>query len=112
MSTDNVINEIRESLNGRPGQPIVFGVCQALSRRFDREPWVFRAAAIVLMLLWTLPALAAYIVAGLVMSETESRTRRFFSGLAVIAREQLDKASDWFQGCCSSGRRRYHGPGY
>ena len=26
MSSENVINEIRESLNGRPGQPIVFGV--------------------------------------------------------------------------------------
>jgi phage shock protein PspC (stress-responsive transcriptional regulator) len=73
MSSENVINEIRESLNGRPGQPIVFGVCKALSGRFGVEPWIVRLAAIVLTLLWVLPAVAAYIVAGLVMKETEDR---------------------------------------
>ena len=112
MSSENVINEIRESLNGRAGQPIVFGVCQALSQRFGKEPWMFRAAAIVLALLWTLPALAAYIVAGLVMAETESRTRRFFSGLTVIIREKVDQGAEWLRGCCSNENRRYHRPGY
>ena len=34
MSSEDVIKEIRESLNGRPGQPIVFGVCKALAERF------------------------------------------------------------------------------
>ena len=112
MPSENVLNEVRESLNGRPGQPIVFGVCQALSQRFDKEPWIFRAAAIVLLLLWTLPALAAYVIAGLVMAETENRTRRFFSGLAVIIREKLEQGAQWFQGCCSGENRRYHGSGY
>jgi phage shock protein PspC (stress-responsive transcriptional regulator) len=59
MSADDVLNEIRESLNGRPGQPIVFGVCKALAERAGKEPWIFRLAALVLTLLWTLPALAA-----------------------------------------------------
>jgi phage shock protein PspC (stress-responsive transcriptional regulator) len=93
MSSESVINEIRESLNGRPGQPIVFGVCKALADRFGMEPWIPRLAAIVLTLFWALPALAAYVVAGLVMKETESRTRRFFAGLAVVLREYADKAA-------------------
>lgn len=112
MSSENVINEVREALNGRPGQPIVFGVCRALADRFGKEPWMFRLAAIVLALIWTLPILAAYVVAGLVMAETESRTRRFFSGLAVIIREKAEQGAEWLRGCCSSGRRDYHGGGY
>lgn len=91
MSEPCVFNQIKESLNGRPDQPIVFGVCQALSKRYKKEPWVFRLAAIVLTLFWTLPALAAYIVLSLVLTETEMRTRKFFSGLAVVAREQVEK---------------------
>ena len=112
MSSENVINEVREALNGRPGQPIVFGVCRALADRFDKEPWIFRLAAIVLTLLWTVPALAAYVVAGLVMSETETRTRRFFSGLAVIIREKVEQGGQWLRGCCANERRDYHGGGY
>jgi phage shock protein PspC (stress-responsive transcriptional regulator) len=91
MAAEDVINEIRESLNGRPGQPIVFGVCKALADRFDKEPWMFRLAAIVITLLWVVPALAAYVILGLVMPETEDRTRRFFSGLAIILRESVEK---------------------
>jgi phage shock protein PspC (stress-responsive transcriptional regulator) len=98
MSSENVINEIRESLNGRPGQPIVFGVCKALSGRFGVEPWIVRLAAIVLTLLWVLPAVAAYIVAGLVMKETEDRTRRFFAGLTVVLREWVDKGAASLRG--------------
>jgi phage shock protein PspC (stress-responsive transcriptional regulator) len=97
MSSESVINEIRESLNGRPGQPIVFGVCKSLADRFGKEPWIFRLAAIVLAVFWTLPALAAYVVAGLVMTETEDRTRRFFSGLAIIIREQVESGAAWLR---------------
>jgi phage shock protein PspC (stress-responsive transcriptional regulator) len=109
MSSEDVINEIRESLNGRPGQPIVFGVCKALSDRFGMEPWILRLAAIVLTLFWALPALAAYVVAGLVMKETEERTRRFFSGLAIIIREYVDTGAAWLRGRAGerSGYRRH-----
>lgn len=106
MSSESVINEIRESLNGRPGQPIVFGVCKSLSDRFGKEPWIFRLAAIALTLFWTLPALAAYVVAGLVMKETEDRTRRFFSGLAVIIREWVETGAAWLRDCFASAARR------
>jgi phage shock protein PspC (stress-responsive transcriptional regulator) len=94
MSADNVINEIRESLNGRPGQPIVFGVCKALADKFGKEPWLFRLAAIILTLFWTLPAVAAYIIVGFALSETEDRTRKFFSGLAVIVRDLVQKLAE------------------
>jgi phage shock protein PspC (stress-responsive transcriptional regulator) len=94
MSADSVIGEIRDSLNGRPGQPIVFGVCKALADKFNKEPWVFRLAALVLTLFWTLPAVAAYIILGFALNDTEDRTRRFFSGLAIIIREGVEKLSE------------------
>ena len=94
MSADNVINEIRDSLNGRPGQPIVFGVCKALADKSGKEPWLFRLAAIILTLFWTLPAVAAYIVLGFALNETEDRTRKFFSGLAVIVRDLVQKFAE------------------
>ena len=94
MTAENVINEIRDSLNGRPGQPIVFGVCQTIAAKIGQETWIVRAAAIVLGLFFTLFTLAAYIVLGLVLNETEVRTRRFFSGLAVLIREWVEKGAD------------------
>ena len=100
MSADCVFDQIRESLNGRPGQPIVFGVCKSLAERFDKEPWIFRLIAIVLTVFFTFPALAGYIILGFVLTETEQRTRQFFAGLTVIIREGLEKlgraASDIF----------------
>jgi hypothetical protein len=75
MSADNVINEIRDSLNGRPGQPIVFGVCKSLADKFGKEPWLFR-------------------LVGFALNETEDRTRKFFSGLAVIIRDLVQKLAE------------------
>lgn len=91
MSADNVINEIRDSLNGRPGQPIVFGVCKTLAEKSGKQPWLFRLAAIALALFWTIPAVGAYIILGFTLNETEGRTRKFFAGLAVIVREMVEK---------------------
>ena len=94
MTAENVLNEIRETLNGRPGQPIVFGVCGTLAEKLGQEPWLVRAATIVLGLFFTLFTLAAYIVLGFMMKETERRTGRFFSGLAVLIREWAEKLVD------------------
>ena len=93
------------SLNGRPGQPIIFGVCRALAEKFDKEPWVFRLAAIIMTLFWSLPAIAAYIILGFALNETEDRTRRFFSGLAVMIREMVDKFAASLRGCSWARRR-------
>lgn len=91
MRHDDTVDDIKNALNGTPGQPIVFGVCRTLAGRLDCEPWVVRAVAIVLGVIWSLFALAAYIVLGLVLKETEARTRGFFAGLAVIIREWTEK---------------------
>jgi phage shock protein PspC (stress-responsive transcriptional regulator) len=91
MNTENLFESIKENLNGRPGQPIVLGVCKTLAERFDQEVWIFRAAAIVLGVFFTFATLAAYILLGLFMKETEERTRGVFKGLAIWCRELLDK---------------------
>ena len=91
MRHDDTCENIKRALNGRPGQPIVFGVCKALAARWGKEPWLTRGIAIVAGLFWFLPALAIYVVLGLVLKETEARTSGFFSGLGVIIREWSEK---------------------
>ncbi len=98
MAAECIFEQIRESLNGRPGQPIVLGVCKSLAERFEKEPWVIRLVAIILTLFWTFPAVAAYVILGFVLSETETRTRQFFSGLAIMIREGVDKLADSLRG--------------
>ena len=93
MTANGILQEIREALNGRPGQPIVLGVCRTLANRFHLEVWKVRLAAIVLGLVWSLPVLLAYVVAGIALTETERRTRDFFSGLAVVLREAAGRAT-------------------
>ena len=87
MSAECIMKEIREALEGRPGQPIVLGVCRSIAKRMGWETWCVRLAAIIATLIFTIPTLAAYVIAGYMMSDTEVRTRGFFSGLGVIARE-------------------------
>jgi phage shock protein PspC (stress-responsive transcriptional regulator) len=112
MCPDNVCNEIREALNGRPGQPIVFGVCKSLADRLDKEPWVVRLVAIVLTLFWTIPAVAVYVVLGFALNETEDRTRRFFSGLGVMIREGLEKFMTSLRGMFNDSDAGYGSRGY
>lgn len=110
MTTDSIIQEIREALAGRPGQPIVLGVCNAIASRMAWETWCVRLATIILMLVFTLPSLVAYIILGLVMKETETRTRGFFAGLVVIAREWMDRIGTGFgrvSGSDRTGSRGY-----
>ena len=91
MAQQNLFEAIRRNLNGRPGQPIVLGVCQALSERSGLEPWIFRAGVIVLGVFASFAALAAYVLAGLFMPETASRTRGVFRGLGIWLQEWTDK---------------------
>jgi phage shock protein PspC (stress-responsive transcriptional regulator) len=101
MSEDETLNNIKRALNGRPGQPIVFGVCKALAARCGCDTWITRGSAIILGVIWTLPTLAAYILLGLFMKETELRTRGFFSGLRVVIRE-------WTEKFIHSSRQTFH----
>jgi len=105
MREDDTLESIKRALNGRPGQPVVFGVCKALASRMGCESWITRGAAIILGAIWTLPTLAAYILLGLCMKETETRTRGFFSGLRVVVRE-------WTEKFIRSSRNTFHSDGY
>jgi len=93
MNTENLFEDIKENLNGREGQPIVLGVCNQLAKRFDQEVWIFRAAAIVLGVFFTFATLAAYILFGLFMPETEERTKGLFKGLGIWAQEGVEKCT-------------------
>ena len=97
MNTENLFESIKENLNGRPGQPIVLGVCNALAARFEKEVWIFRAAVIVLGVFFTFFTLAAYTLLGLFMNETEARTRGLFRGLGIWAQETCDKGLELCQ---------------
>ena len=102
MTADSIMQEIKEGLAGRPGQPTVLGVCQTLAARLGREVWKLRLAFLILAVFWTLPILAAYIILGFLMSETESRTRGFFSGLSILIRETAEKVFDSLGGIFGS----------
>lgn len=91
MQTDNFFESIKHNLNGQPGQPIVFGVCKAISERFGQEPWICRATVIVLGVFFTFATLVGYILLGLLMNETEERTRGVFRGLGIWCSEAVDK---------------------
>lgn len=91
MTADSIIQEIKRVLVGRPGQPMVLGVCQAFASRYKKQAWIVRSVAIITGLIWTLPTVAVYIVLGFMLSETESRTRGFFTGLGVVLRETSEK---------------------
>lgn len=98
MNTDQLFESIKENLNGRPGQPIVLGVCNTLAGRFEQEVWIFRAATIVLGVFFTFATLATYILLGLFMQETEARTKGLFQGLCVWAREAIDRIATALRG--------------
>ena len=94
MTSDTFFESVKRNLNGEPGQPIVLGVCKTLAARLGQEVWLIRLAAIILGVFYTFITLVAYILLGLFMEETSSRTKSLFEGLAIWFREFLDKAGD------------------
>ena len=109
MSGDCIVQEIKEALQGRPGQPIVFGVCRTIARRTGWEAWCVRVGVLICALFATFPTLLAYIAAGFLLPETETRTRGFFSGLGVLIREWIAKASEGLGRRFDSGDRPSRG---
>jgi len=111
MTAESIFQEIKQALSGRPGQPIVLGVCKTLAARISKEVWCIRLTVIVLGLFWTLPIVAAYVVLGFVLPETEHRTRGFFTGLGILAREAAEKVFASLGHIFGSGAKsgpRYH----
>ena len=95
MTAESIFQEIKEALSGRPGQPIVLGVCQAVAARFRQEVWLVRLVTIVFAIVWTFPIMAIYILLGFFLPETEDRSRGFFRGLGVVAHETARKVTDY-----------------
>ncbi len=84
-------DQIRENLNGRDGQPIIFGVCMTLAKRLGIETWITRAITIVAALFFTFATAALYILLGFLLSETNERTTGFFRGLKLWLQECWDR---------------------
>lgn len=91
MTADSIVQEIKQVLAGRPGQPMVLGVCQAFASRYKQQAWIVRLVAIISGVIWTLPTLAVYVLLGFLLPETVTRTRGFFTGLGVVLRETSEK---------------------
>ncbi len=94
MAQNDLLDSVRENLNGRPGQPMLFGVCRTLAEKTGQEPWLIRVAAILLVLFFTWPTLVAYVLLGLFMDETADRTRGIFQGLFLTLQEGVEKVVD------------------
>ena len=109
MTADSIMQEIREALAGRPGQPIVLGVCNAIAQRMGWETWCVRLATIISLLFFTGFTVIVYVIAGLLLKETEARTRGFFTGLTIIAREWAEKISGSVNRAFCSNRSDYRG---
>ena len=96
MTDETFFDSIKRNLNGEPGQPIVLGVCKTLAARRDQEVWLIRLAAIVLGVFYSFITLAVYIMLGLFMTETSSRTKSLFEGLGIWFRELTEKVGRQF----------------
>ena len=96
MTSDTFFESVKRNLNGEPGRPIVLGVCQTLAARLNQEVWLIRLAAIVLGVFYTFITLVAYVLLGLFMEETSSRTKSLFEGLGIWFREMTEKLGQGF----------------
>jgi phage shock protein PspC (stress-responsive transcriptional regulator) len=96
MQTESFFESVKRNLNGEPGRPIVLGVCQTLAARLNQEVWLIRLAAIVLGVFYTFITLVAYVLLGLFMEETSSRSKSLFEGLGIWFREMTEKLGQGF----------------
>lgn len=94
MASNEFLDSVRNNLNGRPGQPLLLGVCGVLAKKMGVEPWITRAGAIVLAIFFTTLVPVAYVLLGLVMDETADRTRGIFRGLLIVIQEGVGKIVD------------------
>ena len=92
MQEETFFESIKRNLNGEPDQPIVLGVCKTLAARLNQEVWLIRLAAIALGVFYSFATLVAYILLGLFMEETSSRSKSLFEGLGIWFREMTEKA--------------------
>lgn len=85
-----LLDDGKKALQGRPGQPLLLGVCAALARRLDMEAWLVRVGVILLFVLFNLVTLVVYLVLALVLEETAERSRKIFHGLWMTIKEKFE----------------------
>lgn len=103
MAQNDFLDSVRENLNGRPGQPMLFGVCRTLAEKTQVETWLVRIAATLLAVFFTGPTVVAYILLGLFMDETAERTRGIFQGLFLTLQEGVERVLEGIQDVFGSG---------
>lgn len=103
MAQNDFLDSVRDNLNGRPGQPMLFGVCRTLADKLGAEPWVIRIVALLALLVATGLTIVAYILLGLFMEETAERTRGIFQGLFLTLREGVDRVVEGVSDVFRSG---------
>lgn len=104
MASNEFLDSVRTNLNGRPGQPLLFGVGAVLAKKFGVEPWITRVGLIVLTIVLGTIVPMAYVVLGLVMEETADRTRGIFKGLFIVIQEGVEKVLDGLGGLFKNDR--------
>jgi phage shock protein PspC (stress-responsive transcriptional regulator) len=104
MQTESFFESVKRNLNGEPGQPIVLGVCKTLAARLNQEVWLIRLAAIVLGVFYTFITLVAYVLLGLFMEETSSRSKSLFEGLGIWFQELTEKIGKGFNNIFGNNR--------
>ena len=82
----------------------MLGVCKTLAVRLNQEVWLIRLAAIALGVFYSFATLAAYILLGLFMAETSSRSKSLFEGLGIWFREMTEKAGSLFNNITSNNK--------
>lgn len=91
MAHNDFLDSVRDNLNGRPGQPMLFGVCSTLAAKTGVEPWLVRILALLFLLLFTGFTVVGYVLLGLFLDETAERTRGIFQGLFMVLRDAVDR---------------------
>lgn len=76
----------------------VFGVCPVIAQRTGFELWCVRLTAIICLCLFSLPTVAIYFVAAMVMPETRPGAQSKLKRWAARADSLVDAAKDSLSG--------------
>lgn len=92
----NDYDRFKRMLGASAARGWVFGVCPVIAQRTGLELWCVRLTAIICLLMFTLPTVAIYFIAAMLMSETrpgaQSKLKRWASradALVEVAKDSL-----------------------
>jgi phage shock protein PspC (stress-responsive transcriptional regulator) len=94
----NDYNRFKHMLGTSAERGWVFGVCPVIAKRTGFELWCVRLTAIICLLIFTLPTVAIYFVAAMLMSETRPGAQSKLKRWASRADALVDVAKDTLTG--------------